>query len=223
MSGSLAGQSEVEKRVVKPLEDEAAAPETSETTTSCTQSMASSNDQTELMLTQLARQLEYYFSFQNLSKDTYVQTLRQLNDGCVPVTVLANFSKVKAIVSSLDEEVLTNAVLRATAEYSDSLKVNSIDTTTGKITTNDTRISATTIRAVGTVDNKPLQLDTDSLKQSTSLGSFHSSTNSLSKTNNTVILRDVDPDVSEDEVRQLFSFENCPSILSLQADVASCW
>ena len=55
------------------------------------------------VLSQLARQLEYYFSHQNLSKDTYLQTLRELNDGCVPATILANFAKVKAILTYADE------------------------------------------------------------------------------------------------------------------------
>ena len=49
----------------------------------------------------LARQIEYYFSSQNLMADTYLQTLRELNDGCVPVSIIANFSKVKTIVSPL--------------------------------------------------------------------------------------------------------------------------
>jgi La domain len=47
----------------------------------------------------LARQLEYYFSPQNLFHDTYLQTLRNLNDGCVPISIVANFAKVQAILS----------------------------------------------------------------------------------------------------------------------------
>lgn len=130
--------------------------------------------QESLQLQTLARQLEYYFSKQNLATDTYLQTLRDLNDGCVPVTILANFCKVKAILkttttpeqqhqkktsaqhkSSLllqEEELRMHAILQAVNEYyTDLLQVHSIDTATGKIATDDTPSSAITILAVGPV------------------------------------------------------------------------
>ena len=43
-------------------------------------------------LVHLARQLEYYFSIANLDKDTYVETLRQLNDGYVQIPSGAGFA-----------------------------------------------------------------------------------------------------------------------------------
>ena len=52
----------------------------------------------------LSRQLEYYFSTANLKVDTYLQTLRSLNDGCVPIPILANFSKVQMIVAQISNE-----------------------------------------------------------------------------------------------------------------------
>jgi hypothetical protein len=58
--------------------------------------------------TLLARQLEYYFSQQNLSKDTYLTTLCELNDGCVPLAILANFGKVRLLTRQDDEQVEEN-------------------------------------------------------------------------------------------------------------------
>lgn len=52
----------------------------------------------------LSQQLEYYFSTANLKVDTYLQTLRSLNDGCVPIPILANFSKVQMIVAQISNE-----------------------------------------------------------------------------------------------------------------------
>ena len=212
------------------------APEMSETTVSSTHSAASNEDRPEgssdplqssevqtLMLTQLARQLEYYFSTHNLSRDTYVRTLRELNDGCVPVSILVNFSKVKVIVASTDEEVLVHAILQAAGEYSELLEVNSIETATGQIATDDTPSSATTILAVGPQDKRPIELTPDAIKKSVSIESFGSIPGSSGKTSNTVILRDVVKDVTEDEVRTLFAVEGFPQIASVQADVASCW
>jgi len=193
-----------------------------------------SSQQQTLALTQLARQLEYYFSAHNLSKDTYLVTLRKLNDGCVPVSILANFSKVRSIVPSQDDEVRVHAILQASAEYSDSLTVSSIDTATGKITTDDTPSSATTILAVGPVDNEPLQLSVETMKKTMSMNSLGSivpsspgtpsaTSSAANKTSNTVIFRELAPDVTEDEVRKLFDFDGCPTIESIYADVAYCW
>jgi hypothetical protein len=165
-----------------------------------------------LVLQTLARQLEYYFSQQNLSKDTYVQTLRSLNDGCVPVTILASFAKVKTILAGQEEEVRINAILQAAGEHSDLLLVHSIETETGKIATDATPSSAITILAVGTESGEALNNDR-----------LHLPPSPMPSTN-TIIVRDVAPTVTEAEVRALFDdVEGCPGIVSLYADVAYCW
>jgi hypothetical protein len=174
------------------------------------------------VLTQLARQLEYYFSTRNLSRDTYVQTLRSLNDGCVPVSILASFSKVKVIVNGDDESRL-HAILQAATEYSDLLQVSSIETATGKITTDDTPSSATTILAIGPAGREPLALGEDKLRKSQSVASISSYESSPGVSTNTIILREVHPDVTEVEVRELFNFEGCPTIDCIWPDVACCW
>jgi La domain len=189
-----------------------------------------------LVLTQLARQLEYYFSRQNLAKDTYVQTLRQLNSGCVPVAILANFSKVKLLLSSSttsEEGARVKAVLQACTEHSAGrLRVVAIDTGSGKIVS-DQESTASTILAIGTHDNEPLTISVDAMSMMAT-----SPTTTTSKSvvflpsspmggsvgaTNTLILRDVIPQVTEQEIQALFTFEGCPSVESIHQDVGNCW
>jgi hypothetical protein len=189
--------------------------------------------QESMQLQSLARQLEYYFSEQNLAKDTYLQTLRELNDGCVPVTILANFANVQAILTPCsnpalllqEEELRMHAILQAVNEYyTDVLKVHSIDTATGKIATDDTPSSAITILAVGPVVVRnsggallPSGSSVSSLQQ-------HYADNSCNNSNNMIILRDVHPVVTEAEVKGLLDeIENCPPVVSIVSDVANCW
>ena len=179
----------------------------------------------------LARQIEYYFSKQNLEIDTYLQTLRNLNDGCVPVSILANFAKVKAILTPgnkgskpkvpvaallLEEESRIHAVLQAVNEYTEVLQIHSIDTATGKITTDETPSSALTILAVGSPDPR------STVRCVTSPSSAASSL-PLAATS-TIILRDVDPLVQEEEVRSLLErMDNIPTTTRVVSDVANCW
>eukprot|EP00977_Amphora_coffeiformis_P015978 scaffold4833_cov233-Amphora_coffeaeformis.AAC.13 len=165
---------------------------------------------------QLARQLEYYFSEKNLSKDTYLQTLRQLNDGCVPVSILANFAMVKGLVMSLtfviDEEGRLAAVEEAARNHSDRLMVCMIDTKTGLRLTAESELASDSshrILAVGTTDGKPLTLDT-SIPQPSPIVK-------------TIVLRDVVSDVTPEEIHELFNVEGFPSVTSIQPDVANCW
>jgi len=177
----------------------------------------------------LARQIEYYFSAQNLANDTYLQTLRNLNDGCVPVSILANFAKVKAILTppkagskkkvpaSLllqEEEARIHAVLQSVNEYTEMLKIHSIDTATGKIATDETPSSALTILAVGAAETRGPLMHAVSSSSSLLQGLTETST---------IILRDVDPVVNEAEVRGLLDGLDCPPITRVVSDVANCW
>lgn len=175
-------------------------------------------DQQAIVLGQLARQLEYYFSNHNLSTDTYMQTLRSLNDGCVPVAILASFTKVKTFVPGQNEETRVHALLQAAAEYSELLKVYSIDTATGKLTTDDTPSSAKTILAIGTVSQEPLEMDLSPPNiQQHAVSAEEAFTN-------TIILRDVPPHVRTEQIRALFDeMEGCPAVTSIQQDVAHHW
>lgn len=161
----------------------------------------------DAVLVQLARQLEYYFSQANLEKDTYVETLRKLNDSYVPVSILQRFSKVQAFAPLGTED----AIVKAALEFSSLLEVASIDTKTGKRV--EQAESAATLMAVGTVSREPL--DNDRLQGVVPMSP-------TSPAQNTIIIREVDPRVSEDEVRALFD-EHCPAIQSLYLDVFNCW
>lgn len=158
------------------------------------------------ILTQLARQLEYYFSQANLERDTYVETLRTLNDSYVPVSILQRFQKVQAFTPIETED----AIVKAATEFSSLLEVVYIDTKTGK------RVHAAsghTLLAVGTITREPLD--------NGGLGSVVP-ISPKSPVQNTIIIREVDPSITEEDVRALFD-EDGPSIQSLYLDVFNCW
>ena len=56
------------------------------------------NSKRAQLLKQLEKQLMYYYSSHNLSKDVYLQTIMNLNSGHVPISILANFSNVNKII-----------------------------------------------------------------------------------------------------------------------------
>jgi hypothetical protein len=180
-----------------------------------------STQQQILVLTQLAKQLEYYFSQQNLVNDPYLQTLRDLNDGCAPVSILANFTKVKLLLPMADDDVRIHAILQASTQYSELLRVLSIDTSTGHVATDLTPSSAKTILAVGPVGQEPLSLSAPSSMMAARTSTEAASSPPLPST---VILRDVLPDVTEEQVRELFEqLQECPTVTSIHMDVGNCW
>jgi hypothetical protein len=171
----------------------------------------------EALLERLARQVEYYFSSANLSKDTYVSTLRSLNDGYVPVSIIANFGKVKSLV----QYDAFNAVRTAATEFSELLEVVEIDTQTGKRVKADESNSSDVplIEVVGPISGEPIPLSvipaapvTPPVAKST-----------VPAVQNTIIMREVPEGIEESHIRQLFNFENCPTVESLHLDVANCW
>ena len=179
------------------------------------------------MLTQLACQLEYYLSVKNLSKDTYVQTLRNLNDGCIPVSILASFTKVKGILLAgagiVDESSRSQAVLDAASQYSSKLRVVHIDTKTGKtisdtdsnedgLAAEDSTRYNNAIVAIGTMDNEPIAI----LSEQPSLPV-------TSDFANAIVMRDVAPEVTAEEIYALFQYEGCPPVICITPDVANCW
>jgi hypothetical protein len=178
-----------------------------------------STQQQILVLTQLAKQLEYYFSQQNLANDPYLQTLRDLNDGCAPVSILAYFTKVKLLLPMADDDVRIHAILQAATQYSELLRVLSIDTSTGHVATDLTPSSAKTILAVGPVGQEPL-----SSSSSVTTASARAAPSSSPPLPSTIILRDVLPDVTEKQVRELFELlQECPTVTSIHMDVGNCW
>jgi La domain len=93
----------------------------------------------------IASQLEYYFSRTNLQRDTYLQTLRQLNHGHVPLSIISRFAKVQWIIQQEQEAQNVSrqskrkvidpewAVQHAVTNFSSQLCVVEIDTTSNQI------------------------------------------------------------------------------------------
>ncbi len=182
---------------------------------------------TYVLQQQLERQIAYYFSPSNMKTDTYLRTLQELNDGCVPVRALANFGKVKRILWAtptltrqyLEEEARMDMIVRSIQQSETSiLQVEEIDTLTGKILKeSDDRHARNTIEGIRVKPGIDLSMG--------SSGETNVS-NSLSETvAKTILLRDVHPDVSEEQVRHLLLNEvvNCPPVVSVHRDVANCW
>ena len=182
------------------------------------------------VLQRLARQVEYYFSVNNLSKDTYLSTLRSLNDGFVPLSILVNFAKIQSIVPFYECDSLA-AVKLAVAEHSALLSVATIDTQTGK-RCNENEESSTILEAVGPVDGEAIPMDklvrlptpsnTSQAGRSVTPPSGRvTAPPSSPAVQNTIILREAPSQVEETEIRELF--EDAPAIVDLHPDVADCW
>lgn len=165
--------------------------------------------QRSIILTSLSNQLEYYFSQQNLEKDTYLETLRSLNDGCVPVSILTNFQKIKSIVPKVPESTRSTLVVQAVGEYSEHLLVVYVDGQTGRMLEEGAEVLPTSILSICTLDKKALPPSPTA--------------RSTNQNSTTLILRDVHESVTEEQVRGLFAFDGCPSVESVRCDVANCW
>ncbi|VEU38695.1 unnamed protein product [Pseudo-nitzschia multistriata] len=219
-----------------PIEDvtEEAATKTHEET-------PEEREQRILTLTMLARQLEYYFSAANLSRDTYLSTLRDLNDSYVPVSIIANFGKVQALVPY---ESALEAVVVAATDHSDLLEIVELDEVGKKIKSSqeekkDESETTTIIVAVGSISQQPIPMSqiqpTEKTKQvsneesptgsspSSTANSQLASTVASAGVQNTIILRDVAEDMEEKTLRDLFNFEGCPSVETVREDLHNCW
>ena len=185
----------------------------------------------------LARQLEYYFSTTNLSKDTYLSTLRELNDSYVPVSIIANFAKVQALVPY--ESALDSVVVAAT-DHSALLEIVELDEGGKRVTRNqagETEQATAIILGVGSVTGKPIPMSdipkmtkpkqtsnpspTTNLAESKQKGTSDASVGS--NVQNTVILREVAKDANSDTLRSLFEIDGFPSIESIREDLHNCW
>lgn len=185
----------------------------------------------------LARQLEYYFSTMNLSRDTYLSTLRDLNDSYVPVSIIANFGKVQALAPY---ESALDAVVVAATEYSDLLEIVELDEEGKRVTRNQGEKKETeqaALLGVGTINGKPIPMShipkstkpkrtNKPLPSSNAVASPKQGATVISAGNNvqnTIILREVSEDVNEDALKSLFAVEGFPLIESIREDLHNCW
>jgi La domain len=172
------------------------------------------------VLERLARQVEYYFSDVNLEKDAYVSTLRSLNDGYVPLSIISKFGKVKILApqDSID------AVRKAATNCSELLEIVHIDKRTGKRL--DDRIEASsldsqTVEAVGPKTREPIPMSSIQTHPLSPCASRPKA--APAQVQNTVIIREVPEGTQDSHIRDLFTSERCPQIKSLYPDVANCW
>ncbi|KAL1921280.1 uncharacterized protein VTP21DRAFT_10996 [Calcarisporiella thermophila] len=119
----------------------------------------------------LRKQLEYYFSKENLSKDAYLVSHMDSNL-FVPITVIAEFKMVKHLTTDLQ---LIVSVLKESPN----------------IVVDDSETRA-----------KP---------------------NIPANKRNTIILRDVPSDVTEEEIRSIFQVENSRPIVSIKPEIGNLW
>lgn len=180
---------------------------TNSNTSSETASLPDEQEHQDALLSTLARQLEFYFSPSNLSRDTYLQTLQSLNDGYVPISIVANFAKVQVICSGQDQQVRTQALIKAATSFTGVLEVVHISTVTNKKVAQE---DENTILAVGP-STEPSSSSSLLLSPKTPI-------------QNTIILREVPEDVKDEDVRGLFEDnEACPPLQEVRLDVANCW
>ena len=200
--------------------------------------MPGEKEQRKLTHQLLARQLEYYFSTANLSKDTYLSTLRDLNDSYVPVSIIANFGKVQALAPL---ESALEAVVVAATEHSDLLEVVELDEEGKKITKQEEKKDdqAQIVLAIGSTTGEPIPMSqiqkmekpkraANPAQQNSNTPASQNASNvkantSSSSVQNTIILREVPKGTDEESLRGLFDFEGCPSIKSIREDLHNCW
>ena len=215
------------------LQDETVSSSTTTTTgensQSCSEAPSSSNQSTVTTLSapgnevlqRLGKQVEYYFSTTNLAKDTYLSTLRSLNDGYVPISIIANFGKVRSI-APYDG---FGAVRTAAVDFSDLLEVVLINIKTGKRATADELkdSSLKTVEAVGPVSGQPIHPNNRPASSSAPQPPAVPVNSTPSPVQSTIVLREVPRGIDETHLRQLFTFDKCPAIQSIHQDVANCW
>lgn len=156
------------------------------------------------LLSTLAKQLEYYFSDVNLRRDTYLTTLRDLNEGYVPATILSQFLKVQALVGAANAY---NAVITAARDYSQDLIVVFVHKERNTRCDQETE---ETITCIGTTNQLPLPTIVEPVPHRPTM---------LVPT--TIIIRDVPLGTTEQNIRQCF--EATTTIQSIHQDVAQCW
>lgn len=187
----------------------------------------SSLEKNEELTKALSTQLQYYFSSKNLSRDTYLNTIMQLNSGFVPISILSGFANVNRIIarttggeinlSDLDVQQL----LGTSALNSKALKIVLLDQD-GKVLSSygdddfEAQKGALTFEAVGSC--------TDFIATASDQ---EESDEDEEKKSSTVILRDVPVNATEEDVRNVFKSEGSdsvpPSITRVEKEVGQCW
>lgn len=173
----------------------------------------------EEVVNALRVQLEYYFSFENLSKDTFLcsimsssRTEMEQRSGTqhgrhAPIVMLARFGKVKKIVNNFDTIIDLHQYLKLAALASDHLEV--------------VPINGSQLLAIGPKSGSPLPYESDFQKADLPPAV---EVEPLKHTDrNTIILREMPASTTQLQVQDIFSWESCPIVKSVHADVGYCW
>jgi hypothetical protein len=120
------------------------------------------------------KQVEYYFSAENLRQDAFLRSQMDAESSC-SIDVIMKFAKIKALTGD-------NSVVESALEGSYVVSI-----------TEQGRIKA----------SAPLK--------------------AMGPARTTIILRDIPRDAPEEEVREIFAYENCKPIVSLRADLGDTW
>lgn len=157
----------------------------------------------------LKDQLEFYFSCRNLQHDTYLQTLVHRNDGGVPLAIVANFERIRAICLSGNVQQRME-MLQEAIQLSDSLQIIHVDMLGTQRDPNQQGFRGHTVPCVATHNQQPLPDPT---------------LTHIEAPCNVMILRDLPQQTTEDDVRRVFrQLEgDTPKLLQVQQEVANCW
>eukprot|EP00555_Chaetoceros_dichaeta_P010522 CAMPEP_0198255858 /NCGR_PEP_ID=MMETSP1447-20131203/5902_1 /TAXON_ID=420782 /ORGANISM="Chaetoceros dichaeta, Strain CCMP1751" /LENGTH=589 /DNA_ID=CAMNT_0043942341 /DNA_START=256 /DNA_END=2025 /DNA_ORIENTATION=+ len=186
------------------------------------------------LLELLAKQLSYYLSTQNLSKDTYLNTIMELNSGHVPVSIVSNFANITRIITDnlMDDERISNldvpGLVREAAIRSAYLEVAILNQNGGVIAkdedgTYQLETGRLTFFAIGPTSIQPehhekiLPLRRDRKQDS---GEIAKSDNT-----NILILRDVPEEATEEDIRNILTQNTDTSfeIADVQREIGNCW
>jgi hypothetical protein len=187
-----------------------------------------------LLFTQLVKQLENYLAPANLCHDTYLKTLQSLNDGCVPCAVLANLANIKALLWATpaltrrfvtDEsrmQILRQAVQEVVPCCGGGMTVVAIDRASGVAVRQESVALEGTAATIWAVRPAPDKVASDEAHGATPSDALSPTQNAPSET---VLLRDVQPTVTEEEVRNLLQQQlpDSPRVVSVSLHGTNCW
>jgi len=179
----------------------------------------------------LSKQMLYYFSTQNLSNDTYLKTMMELNSGYVPVSILSNFANITRIISSslkADETIynvdvpslLRHAALRS--EFLDVAVLNHQGEIIAEDKDGNYRLEAGRLNffAIGPSSIRPKDADkVQPLRQDLKKTQKDKTNDSA----NIVILRDVAKDAVEEDIRAAFQSDSSFVITDIRRDIENFW
>jgi len=158
-----------------------------------------------VLLKSLAQQMVHYL--ENMATDPYLRRLAELNDSCVPTAIVTQFAKMQTLFAyAFVSQNHLDWVHRAIDE-SDRLVLERIGRSTG-------------LRQLEGNENEPFVWAVRLREDSEACSPSSSTSTSFT---NVILLRDVPQNVSADGITALLQENDFPSVISVEADVASCW